>query len=213
MDDILSKMDVAHPYKSVSPTLDGDVLRVLARTTGVLTGREVAALTGRRSHSGVLGALNRLTEHGLVDRVEMNRAYLFTLNREHLAAPAVELLMEMRAELLRRIRGVLDSWEIAPANVSMFGSAARGDGGTASDIDLLVIRPGGVDDDNTTWRTQLADLKDQIRRWTGNYAQIVELADEEFDQLRGDDRAIVAALRSDALVLHGSDISTILGGA
>ncbi|HEV7163141.1 MAG TPA: nucleotidyltransferase domain-containing protein [Solirubrobacteraceae bacterium] len=206
-------MDVAHPYKSVSPTLDGDVLRVLARTTGVLTGREVAALTGRRSHSGVLGALNRLTEHGLVDRVEMNRAYLFTLNREHLAAPAVELLMEMRAELLRRIRGVLDSWEIAPANVSMFGSAARGDGGTASDIDLLVIRPGGVDDDNTTWRTQLADLKDQIRRWTGNYAQIVELADEEFDQLRGDDRAIVAALRSDALVLHGSDISTILGGA
>lgn len=213
MDDILSKMDVAHPYKSVSPTLDGDVLRVLARTTGVLTGREVAALTGRRSHSGVLDALNRLTEHGLVDRVEMNRAYLFTLNREHLAAPAVELLMEMRAELLRRIRGVLDSWEIAPANVSMFGSAARGDGGTASDIDLLVIRPGGVDDDNTTWRTQLADLKDQIRRWTGNYAQIVELADEELDRLRGDDRAIVAALRSDALVLHGSDISTILGGA
>jgi predicted nucleotidyltransferase len=211
MDDILSTMDVAHPYKSVSPTLDGDVLRVLARTTGVLTGREVAALTGRRSHSGVLGALNRLTEHGLVNRVELNRAYLFTLNREHLAAPAVGLLMEMRAELLRRIRGALDSWEVAPVNVSMFGSAARGDGGTASDIDLLVIRPGGVDDDSTTWRTQLADLKDQIRRWTGNYAQIVELTDEEFDQLRGDDRAIVAALRSDALVLHGSDISTMLG--
>ena len=204
-------MDVAHPYKSVSPTLDGEVLRVLARTTGVLTGREVAALTGRRSHSGVLDALNRLTEHGLVNRVELNRAYLFTLNREHLAAPAVQLLMGMRAEFLRRIRAALDSWEIAPANVSMFGSAARGDGGTASDIDLLVIRPRDVDEDNPTWRTQVADLKDQIRRWTGNYAQIVELADEELDQLRGDDRTIVAALRSDALVLHGPDISTMLG--
>jgi predicted nucleotidyltransferase len=119
--------------------------------------------------------------------------------------------MEIRAELLRRIRGALDSWEIAPVNVSMFGSAARGDGGTASDIDLLVIRPGGVDDDDTRWRTQLADLKDQIRRWTGNYAQIVEFTDEELDQLRNDDRAIVAALRSDALALHGSDISTMLG--
>jgi len=208
---ILPTMDVGHPYKAVSPTLDGDVLRVLARTTGVLTGREVAALTGRRSHSGVLDALNRLTEHGLVNRVELNRAYLFTLNREHLAAPAVELLMEMRAELRRRMRSTLDSWEIAPTHVSMFGSAARGDGGTASDIDLLIIRPSGVEDDDTMWRTQLADLKDQIRRWTGNYAQIVELADEDVHELRNDDRAIATALRSDAVVLHGSEISTVLG--
>lgn len=213
MDARLSTMDVARPYTAVCTTLDGDVLQVLARTTGVLTGREVAALTGRRSHSGVLDALHRLTEHGLVTRVELNRAYLFTLNREHLAAPAVEILMGMRAELLRRLRGELDSWEIAPAHVSMFGSAARGDGDTGSDIDLLVIRPGDVADDNATWRAQLADLKDQIRRWTGNHAQIVELADEEVIRLREDERAIVAALRSDAVVLYGSEIAALLGPA
>jgi predicted nucleotidyltransferase len=206
-------MDVARPYTAVCTTLDGDVLQVLARTTGVLTGREVAALTGRRSHSGVLDSLHRLTEHGLVTRVELNRAYLFTLNREHLAAPAVEILMGMRVELLRRLRGELDSWEIAPAHVSMFGSAARGDGDTGSDIDLLVIRPGDVADDNATWRAQLADLKDQIRRWTGNHAQIVELADEEVIRLREDERAIVAALRSDAVVLYGSEIAALLGPA
>jgi predicted nucleotidyltransferase len=206
-------MDIARPYAAVSPTLDGDVLRVLARTTAVLTGREVAALTGRRSHSGVLDALHRLTEHGLVTRVEMNRAYLFTLNREHIAAPAVEILMGMRAELICRIRGSLDSWEIAPAHASMFGSAARGDGDTGSDIDLLVIRPSDVADDNSTWRTQLADLKDQIRLWTGNYAQIVELADEQVIRLREDERTIVTALRSDAVVLHGSEITTLLGPA
>jgi predicted nucleotidyltransferase len=213
MDARLSTMDVARPYTAVCTTLDGDVLQVLARTTGVLTGREVAALTGRRSHSGVLDALHRLTKHGLVTRVELNRAYLFTLNREHLAAPAVEILMGMRAELLRRLRGELDSWEIAPAHVSMFGSAARGDGDTGSDIDLLVIRPGDVADDNATWRAQLADLKDQIRRWTGNHAQIVELADEEVIRLREDERAIVAALRSDAVVLYGSEIAALLGPA
>lgn len=207
---MLSSMDIARPYAAVSHTLDGDVLRVLANTTQVLTGREVAALTGRRSHSGVLDALHRLTEHGLVTRVELNRAYLFTLNREHLAAPAVEILMGMGAELLRRIRDALDSWVIAPAHVSMFGSAARGDGSTGSDIDLLVIRPGDLADDNATWRTQLADLKDQIRRWTGNHAQIVELTNEEVIRLRKDERAIVAALRSDAVVLHGSEIATLL---
>lgn len=210
---MLFVMNVARPHAAVAPTLDGDVLRVLARTSGVLTGREVAALTGRRSHSGVLDALHRLTEHGLVTRVELNRAYLFTLNREHLAAPAVEILMGMRAELLRRIRSAFDSWEIAPAHVSMFGSAARRDGGTASDIDLLVIRPSDVTEDNETWRAQLADLKDQIQRWTGNHAQIVELTDEEVVRLRSDKRAIVSALRSDALVLHGPEIATLLGPA
>lgn len=183
---------------------------MLARTTGVLTGREVAALTGRRSHSGVLDALHRLTEHGLVTRVELNRAYLFTLNREHLAAPAVEILMGMRAELVRRLRVSFNSWEIAPAHVSMFGSAARGDGDTASDIDLLVIRPNDVADDNATWRAQLADLRDQTRRWTGNHAQIVELTDQEVVRLRQDERAIIAALRSDAVVLYGAGIATLL---
>jgi predicted nucleotidyltransferase len=154
--------------------------------------------------------LHRLTEHGLVTRVELNRAYLFTLNREHLAAPAVEILMGMRTELVRRLRGSFNSWEIAPAHVSMFGSAARGDGDTASDIDLLVIRPNNVTDDNATWRAQLADLKDQIRRWTGNHAQIVELTGQEVVRLRQDERAIIAALRSDAVVLYGSGIATLL---
>lgn len=203
-------MDVARPYAAVSHTLDGEVLQVLARTTRVLTGREVAALTGRRSHSGVLDALHRLTEHGLVTRVELNRAYLFTLNREHLAAPAVEILMGMRAEFLRRLRDSFNSWEITPAHVSMFGSAARGDGDTASDIDLLIIRPNDIADDNATWRAQLADLRDQIRRWTGNHAQIVELTDEEVVRLRQDERAIITALRSDAVVLHGPEIATLL---
>jgi predicted nucleotidyltransferase len=203
-------MDIARPYAAVSHTLDGEVLRVLARTTRVLTGREVAGLTGRRSHSGVLDTLHRLTEHGLVTRVELNRSYLFTLNREHLAAPAVEVLMGMRAELLRRLRAALDAWEIAAAHVSMFGSAARGDGGTESDIDLLVIRPGDVADDDATWRAQLADLKDQVQRWTGNHAQIVELTGKEVIRLGKEERPIIAALRSDAVVLHGSEIAMLL---
>lgn len=89
-------MDVSHPYTAVCPTLDGDVLRVLAGTDLGLTGREVSVLAGRRSHKGVLNSLHRLTAHGLVKRVPLNRAYLFTLNRDHIAAEAVQLLMALR---------------------------------------------------------------------------------------------------------------------
>ena len=35
-----------------------------------------------------------------------------------------------------------------PRSVPLFGSAARGDGDTASDIDILVIRPRDVDEED-----------------------------------------------------------------
>jgi len=213
MDDIISTMDVAHPYTAVCPSLDGDVLQVLAGTNMGLTGRQVALLAGRSSHSGVLQVLNRLTDQGLVDRVELNRAYLFALNREHLAAPAVEILMGMREELINRIRVALDAWQIVPLHVSLFGSTARADGDTRSDIDLLVIRPSDVDKDEPSWRTQMSELSDQIRRWTGNYAGIVERTESQIARLSADELPILAELRSDAIVLSGSDIPTLLAAA
>jgi predicted nucleotidyltransferase len=197
-------VDLAHPQTAVSPTLDGEVLRVLAGTTMALTGRQVALLTGRTSHSGVLDSLHRLTEHGLVTRVELNRAYLFALNRDHLAAPAVEMLANMREKLITEIRRAVGEWQIAPLHVSLFGSAARGDGGTKSDIDLFVVRAGDVDEDEPLWRDQIDDLSDQIQRWTGNHASVVERDESQLASLRATQPPILGELLSDAIVISGS---------
>lgn len=206
-------MDVSRPYSAVCPTLDGDVLRVLGGTTRLLTGREVARLTGRTSHSGVLNALNRLAEHGLVTRIELNRAFLFALNRDHLAAPAVDILIGMRQELLRRIRCELATWQITPVHVSLFGSTARGDGDTRSDVDLLVVRSDDVDEEHPSWRAQVDGLSDQIRRWTGNHAAIIERTKSQIAQLSADESPFIAELRSDAIVLSGSQIPVVLTAA
>ncbi len=205
-------MNVARPYTAISPTLDSEVLTVLAGTTRPLTGREVARLTGRTSHRGVAEVLRRLVEHGLVERQEAGRALLFTLNREHLAAPAVEILTGLRAELLRRIREVVGAWEIAAAHVSIFGSTARGDGDTRSDIDLFVVRPDAVSEDDPRWRQQLDDLAESIERWTGNKASIAEAAADEIGSIIAESRPIVAELRSDAINIGGADILTLLDG-
>jgi hypothetical protein len=117
-------MDVARPYTAVCPKLDGEVLRVLAGTNRLLTGREVARLTGRSSHSGVLDVLHRLTEHGLVTRVELKRAFLFALNRDHLAAPAVLALAGLRAALFDHIERELNTWQIPPVHVSRNGRSS-----------------------------------------------------------------------------------------
>jgi Nucleotidyltransferase domain len=204
-------MDVARPYTAVCPTLDGEVLRVLAGTTRGLTGRELARLTGRSSHSGVLDVLNRLTEQGLVGRVELNRAFLFSLNRDHVAAPVVDLLAGLRAELFHRIRVALDSWQIAPIHVSLFGSAARGDGDTHSDIDLFVVRPISVSEEDPSWREQLDGLTGNIVRWTGNHAAIVEVSETELRRLAAEEPPIVVQLRSDGIPLRGLNASALLG--
>lgn len=203
-------MDVSRPYKAVCPTLDGDVLRVLASTSLGLTGREVAELAGRRSHSGVLDALHRLTEHGLVRRAPLNRAYLFALNREHLATEAVELLMSLRSKLFERIRSAIDTWEVAPVHASVFGSAARGDGDVDSDIDMLVVRPADVAQDEPRWQAQVDALRLQIEGWTGNQAAILELTETELAESQARQRPIVAELRSDSVVVAGFDLVTLL---
>lgn len=206
-------MDVARPYTAICPTLDSGVLNVLAGTTRPLTGREVARLMGRASHSGALDALNRLAESGLVDRQEAGRALLFTLNREHLAAPAVDVLAGMRTELLNRLQHTIEGWEVAPLHVSMFGSAARGEGDRGSDIDLFVVRPSGVSEEDSRWRAQLDELAHNVRRWTGNRAGIAEVAEGELGRLRKDAPPIVAELRSDAVALAGTEVTTLLGAA
>lgn len=207
---IVSEMDVSRPYSAVSPTLDGDVLRVLAGTSLGLTGREVAALAGRRSHSGVLDALHRLTEQGLVKRVPLNRAYLFALNRDHVAAPAVEILANLRTELFNRIAEAIAEWPLAPVHASVFGSTARRDGGVDSDIDVLIVRPSRIAHDDGPWQAQVDRLREQIEAWTGNQAAIADVSEEGLAELREQGRPIIDELRSDAIAVSGPDVTTLL---
>lgn len=200
-------MDVARPYAAVAPTLEGDVLVVLAGTTEPLTGARVARLVHRGTPRGVQKALDRLVDQGIVHRQAAGRAYLHVLNRDHVAAPAVEALANLRVEFLRRLRNEIASWKVAPAHASLFGSVARGDGDTASDIDVLIVRPATVDEEHTEWRDQLAALADHVESWTGNYAAVIELDEAE---VRRRSRMLGNA-RAEGIVLAGTPIRPLLG--
>lgn len=182
----------------------------LTGTTMAMTGRQVAMLTGRSSHSGVLRVLNRLAEQGLVDRVELNRALLFSLNRDHVAYPAVLALVSLRVAFEGRVVQELNTWQLEPIHASLFGSFARGDGDERSDIDLFMVRPSAVTDDDALWREQVDVLSNKIERWTGNRAAIHEVSEAELPRLRADEPPIVAELRDDAIVLSGQDLSMLL---
>jgi predicted nucleotidyltransferase len=199
-------MNVARPYSAVVPTIDGDVLFVLATTTRPLTGRQIAAESHRGSQTAVSAVLDRLVEQGLVFRQQAGRAYLHTLNRDHVGAGAVELLADLRSELIRRLRQEFEGWKIQPTSAALFGSTARGDGDVDSDVDLLVVRPDDVDIELGSWRKQLEDLTDRVALWTGNHAAIIELVDSEALWLMRDQPPIAAALRRDGIDLAGRPV-------
>ena len=202
-------MDVSKPFTAISPSVDADVLVVLAGSTKPRSGRELARRAGR-SNTGVQHVLDRLVEYGLVSREEAGRSFLYQLNRDHLLASAVEQMVDVRGELVRRLRDEIGAWEIPPVHASLFGSAARGDGDARSDIDLLVVRSADVDPDDERWRGQLDRLADLVRRWTGNNAGIAEVSEGELPRLRKDRPPVVEEVSEDAVDLAGEETRKLL---
>lgn len=202
-------MDVSKPFTAISPGVDADVLVVLAGSTKPRSGRELARRAGR-SNTGVRHVLDRLVEHGLVNREEVGRTFLYELNRGHLLAPIVEQMTGMRAKLVRRLRDAIGAWAVPAVHASLFGSAARGDGDASSDIDLLIVRPADVDPDDAGWRSQIDGLADLVRRWTGNHAGIAEIPEGELPRLRKDRPPVVEEVREDAVDLAGESTRKLL---
>ena len=204
-------MDVARPYTAVSPALEGDVLVALSRTTRPLTGRRVAELVARGSPDGVRKALDRLVDQGIVRREPAGRALMHTLNREHLAAPAVEALAMMRRDLLNRLRAAVSRWSPPAVHASLFGSAARGDGDADSDVDIFLVRPNSIDEADRRWWEQRERLATDVFTWTGNHAAVVESSESQLNEMARSSAPILDALRRDGISLGGTPLELLSG--
>ncbi|HET6998444.1 MAG TPA: MarR family transcriptional regulator [Solirubrobacterales bacterium] len=202
-------MNVAKPYTAISPTIDTALLVALAGSGEPRSGRELARHINR-SRTGVQHVLDRLVEEGLVDRSAAGQAFLYTFNYDHLLASAVEEMATARVELVRRLRELVDLWKVEPLHLSLFGSAARGDGDTHSDIDLFLVRPAAIEEEDEMWRSQVDQLAASVQRWTGNKAGVVELAEKRVPGLRRRRPPVLRELDADAIDIAGIPIRKLL---
>lgn len=206
-----SAMDLSAPPSVLLAPGERAALSVLARTTRALSGREIARMGGG-AVSTVWRALQRLVDHGVVHTEEAGGALLYTLNREHVATEAILILIGLRHRFLERLETDVDAWGIRPIHVSVFGSAARGDGDTESDIDLFVVRPAGVAEESRAWRRQLEALSEHVLAWTGNHAGIAEVPEEDVERLSRERPPVVAEMERDALTVVGPSIRNLFSG-
>lgn len=202
-------VDFSFPYTVALSKTDGAVLSVLAGTTRRLGGREVARLAGV-SQNGGWRALRRLVDQGVViEQAAGGRSMLYTLNRDHIAAEPIITLTRLRSIVIERLKEHLAGWEAQPIHASMFGSAARGDGDTGSDIDILVIRPRDVEEVDEGWRTQIDSLATAVHSWTGNHAGIAEISERDLARLRRERPPVIENVDADGITLIGEEPSSL----
>lgn len=187
-------MDVSSPISSAIPSLDAAVLTALAGTTVPLNLSRVHEIAGRGSLSGVRRVLVRLAGTGIV--LEVPGGYL--LNREHVAAGAVEELTQLWSQVFDRIRRHVAEWPEPPRLVGIFGSAARRDGDENSEIDLLVVS----DAVNASERS--AELAVRTERWTGNTTHVITVGSKDLRRIRRAREPILAKWEHDLIVISGS---------
>jgi len=162
------------------------------------------------SPNGVRRALARLVEQGVVHADEHAAVTFYTGNREHLAWPAIEILARMRHVLLERLEKELEGWQTKPVHASVFGSMARGDGNAQSDIDILLIRPDGIEEDASPWAEQVDGLRRRVVAWTGNQCQAFQLNLDRLAEHAEVDDPLVDNWLHDSVTLVGVRLRTLL---
>ena len=203
-------MDLGRPAAFIMPAGTEAVMRVLAGTDGPLGVREVSRLAGV-SANRASQVLADLAEHGVVLVEDRGTGRLCRLNRDHLAAEALLALVGLRARLLDLLRAEMGSWACRPVHGSLFGSAGRGDGTTASDLDLLVVRPDGRNDAEADgWDQQIFDSGERIFAATGNRAAWFLTTPADLRRAVQAGEPIVAKWRRDGIHLAGKHLDALL---
>ena len=187
------------PMLTISPTIDGDVLSVLARADAAFTAPKVQRLLERHSVPGVRKVLNRLVEQGIVNADQAGRTLTYRLNREHLAAAPIIELAHMDDALIERIRTAVATWDRAPLLVMLFGSAATGGMRVDSDIDVFVVG-NEPNDASNHWREQISELELDITKWTGNDARVLAYT---VDDLRHTNDVVVDDIAREGILIAG----------
>ena len=170
------------PFATVTPTLDGDVLAVLAAHDVTFTTGQIHRVLNAYSEEGIRKVLVRLVSQGVVLSERIGNAYAYRLNTAHLAAKPIVELAKLFDTFLKRLEEKLGGWQYPPLYAAVFGSAVRGTMTPDSDIDLFLVSAPGTPD--AVWAQQVNELASAVTAWTGNDARVVEYTEIELKSAR-----------------------------
>ncbi|NEE03694.1 helix-turn-helix domain-containing protein [Phytoactinopolyspora halotolerans] len=208
--DVGRVMDWSDPSTAVMSRSTAAVLRSLAGSDRPISVRQLARLADI-SQTRARQVVIQLSEHGMVTVEAEPGVHLVRLNRDHVATDHAVALATLRSRVMNLLRGEFAGWHPPALHASLYGSAARGDGSTSSDIDILVVHePLAAESEQEEWDDQLARSGQMIYRWTGNWASWFQVSEAELGQMVSSEHSLIAEWRRDAITLVGSSFPTLL---
>jgi predicted nucleotidyltransferase len=201
-------MDVARPVVAVIPGVQGRILAVLAETTAELNLRTIARLSGV-SLAQASRVLPLLVDLGIVERREAPPSALFRFVPENVASRAIAALARTRQAILEELGDSAGALDPTPVSVVVFGSLARGEATPKSDIDVVVVRPREVDEDEPAWREGIDTWREHAYRHSGNRVDVLEVSEVEVGARLRSRKPLWADIRREGVVVHGRSLDAL----
>ena len=179
------------------------VLRVLASHGGALPASALVDQT-RLTRSVVHHTLKALTEEGIIQTMGRARSVLYQFDGLHPLASALQALFEAETQradrVLEAIRTTAD--RLAPSVLAawLFGSVARGEDTSRSDLDVAIVVDQEPADDLTH---RVADELAPVEAAERVVISVVGLSRSDLLRLPSLNPQFWASLRQDAVVLTG----------
>jgi len=188
------------------------VLRALYLHKSGISGRETSRIAGI-SPKAALQALTGLEILKIVNRVIGGRDHLFTLNRENYIVkngiiPLLNSENSMLDTLLANIKKHISKYSLS---IILFGSVARGEEISSSDLDILIVIKETVSEKEVF--DKLALLRSGSEEVYGVHISPLILTLKKFRKLYKSDSVLIKSLRTDGKVIYGKNINGLLNDA
>jgi predicted nucleotidyltransferase len=203
-------VDFVRPVEAIVSGAQGRVLAVLAETTAWLNLRTLAGLAGV-SQAQASRLLPALVQLGVVERREVPPSALFRLVPEHIAARAILGLARSTDLVLDELGAMARSLPVRPASVIVFGSFARREARSDSDVDVVFVRPADVDEDDERWADAVERWRTGVQRLTGNPVEVLELSGDEAAARMGDGDPLWVEILRVGRVVYGLGFDDLRG--
>jgi len=194
--------------QAVIPGSQGRILGVLAETTAELNVRTIARLSGV-SLAQASRVLPSLVELGLVERREAPPSALFRLVTENVAARFVCDLARVRQTVLEELGRKAAELSPSPVSVIVFGSLARGEADSKSDLDVVVVRRANIPEDQEEWTAAVERWRTDARRLAGNPVEVIEVSESEIARLLRGKKALWQDVARDGTVVFGRELAAL----
>jgi predicted nucleotidyltransferase len=201
-------VDFIGPIQALIPGVQGRILAVLAQTSAELNLRTLARLSGV-SLAQASRVMPGLVELGVVERRDVPPSALFRLVEGHVASRAVLTLARARETVLEELGRSAGELSPPPVSVIVFGSLARGEARATSDVDVVVVRPEDVDEEDERWHADLERWRQEARRLTGNRVEIVEVGESDVARFLRGRRPLWTEVAREGVVVFGRGVAEL----